>query len=119
MQLLAQELVVRVREVFLQMLGHPKALLALGAEDRLHCLVGSEPLPVLLVLISREKCILVTGKKSYIFKTEELQCYLKILLLQVSPQLLHNLGPRDLKRKKEYRLAHPSQQLICRLQILC
>ena len=53
------------------MLGHPKALLALGAEDRLHGLVGSEPLPVLLVLVSREKCILGTGKKSYLFKTKE------------------------------------------------
>ena len=49
--------------MFLQMLGHPKALLALGAEDRLHSLVGSEPLPVLLVLVSREKCIVGTGKK--------------------------------------------------------
>ena len=73
------------------MLGHPKALLALGAEDRLHSLVGSEPLPILLVLVSRDKCIL---------GTEEQQCYLKILLLKVSPQFLHNLGPRDLKRKK-------------------
>ena len=68
MQLLAQELVVRVREVFLQMLGHPKALLALGAEDRLHGLVGSEPLPVLLVLVSREKCILGTGKSPIFLK---------------------------------------------------
>ena len=40
--------------MFLQVLGHPKALLALGAEDRLHCLVGSEPLPVLLVLVLGE-----------------------------------------------------------------
>ena len=51
-QLPAQELVVRVGEMFLQVLGHPKALLTLGAEDRLHSLVGSEPLPVLLVLVS-------------------------------------------------------------------
>ena len=56
MQLLAQELVVRVGEMFLQVLRHPKTLLALGAEDRLHGLVGSEPLPILLVLVLGERC---------------------------------------------------------------
>ena len=56
-QLPAQELVVRVGEMFLQVLGHPKALLALGAEDRLHGFIGSEPLPVLLVLVLGERCM--------------------------------------------------------------
>ena len=66
-QLPAQELVVRVGEMFLQVLGHPKALLALGAEDRLHGFVGSEPLPVLLVLVLEE--VYVGIGNSLIFKT--------------------------------------------------
>ena len=71
-QLPAQELVVRVGEMFLQVLGHPKALLALGAEDRLHSLVGSEPLPVLLVLHSIEgEVYFRQRKRSYFSKTEE------------------------------------------------
>ena len=52
--------------MFLQVLGHPKALLALGAEDRLHGLVGSEPLPVLLVLILEEKFTVGIGNSPII-----------------------------------------------------
>merc|ERR1719500_964522 len=61
---------VGVSQMLLQVLGHAKALLALLAKHWLHGLVRSEPLAILLVL--------------------------KIFLLQVRPQLLHNLGSRNL-----------------------
>ena len=43
-------LLVGVGEVVLEVLGHAEALLPLGAEDRLHQVVGGEPLLVLGIL---------------------------------------------------------------------
>ena len=50
LQMRVSPLLVGVGEVVLEVLGHAEALLPLGAEDRLHQVVGGEPLLVLGIL---------------------------------------------------------------------
>ena len=89
--------------MLLEVLGHAEALLTLLAEDGLHDLVGGEPLAVLLVLSIEVNTF-----------PSSTQIHLEVFLLEIRPQLLHNLWARNLKTqvKREF----PSARALTRFK---